>query len=207
MSITISTAKPTTSASSAVRPARNKRRNVKRAATRRCAPRPMSCMMPFIFCARGNADREHQESTRIEYDREAQGGDDSELPHDGNERTGDDQRRAAHAARIAEDDQRGDQGGDQEVHRDLDQAIVEVAHSLAKPITCAHIAAGLLRISCEWLRCCATGPDSRGAVRSLIVVEQHDEHARAEVVADKAADDARARDVAAQLFDRLGEPS
>jgi hypothetical protein len=41
----------------------------------------------------------------------------------------------------------------------------------------------------------------------LIVVEQHDEHARAEVVADKAADDARARDVAAQLFDRLGEPS
>ncbi|MNE42201.1 hypothetical protein D3C80_1363120 [compost metagenome] len=47
----ISTAKPTASHSSAVRPARNRRRKVKRAATTRCMPRPMSCMMPFIFCA------------------------------------------------------------------------------------------------------------------------------------------------------------
>ena len=51
MSITISTAKPTASARSAVSPARNRRRNVKRAATSLCVPRPMSCMMPFIFCA------------------------------------------------------------------------------------------------------------------------------------------------------------
>ncbi|MNO04155.1 hypothetical protein D3C81_2250820 [compost metagenome] len=49
MSITSSTAKPTASASRAVSPARNSRRKVKRAATYLWVPRPMSCMMPFIF--------------------------------------------------------------------------------------------------------------------------------------------------------------
>ncbi|MNR51103.1 hypothetical protein D3C85_1707300 [compost metagenome] len=47
----ISTAKPTASATRAIRPVRNRRRKVKRAATSLSAPRPMSCMMPFIFCA------------------------------------------------------------------------------------------------------------------------------------------------------------
>ncbi len=51
MSITISTPNPTASASSAVRPATNRRRNVYRAATSRWVPRPTSSMMPFIFCA------------------------------------------------------------------------------------------------------------------------------------------------------------
>ncbi|MNT69211.1 hypothetical protein D3C72_2075160 [compost metagenome] len=49
MSISNSTAKPTASASSAVTPARNRRRKVLRAATWRWVPRPMSCRMPFIF--------------------------------------------------------------------------------------------------------------------------------------------------------------
>ncbi|MNG21647.1 hypothetical protein D3C84_1060380 [compost metagenome] len=47
----ISTAKPTASAISAIIPVRNRRRKVKRAAISLSAPRPMSCMMPFIFCA------------------------------------------------------------------------------------------------------------------------------------------------------------
>ncbi|MNC35153.1 hypothetical protein D3C75_836260 [compost metagenome] len=47
----INTAKPTASAISAIIPVRNRRRKVKRAATSLSAPRPMSCMMPFIFCA------------------------------------------------------------------------------------------------------------------------------------------------------------
>ena len=47
--MTISAAKPTASASRAVSPAMNRRRNVHRAATQRDAPRPMSCLMPFIF--------------------------------------------------------------------------------------------------------------------------------------------------------------
>ena len=68
MSITISTAKPTASASSAVSPARNRRRKVKRAATRRCAPRPMSCMIPFIFCAPWLTPMaKTRKGTRIEY--------------------------------------------------------------------------------------------------------------------------------------------
>ena len=40
------------------------------------------------------------------------------------------------------------------------------------------------------------------AARRVAVEQRHDDHARAEVVADQAADDARARDVAAQLLDR-----
>ena len=49
--MTISTAKPTASASSAVSPARNSRRKVSRAADSFEVPRPISCMMPFIFWA------------------------------------------------------------------------------------------------------------------------------------------------------------
>ena len=68
MSITISTANPTASASSAVSPARNRRLNVKRAATSLCAPRPMSCMMPFIFCAPCDTPiAKTRNGTRIEY--------------------------------------------------------------------------------------------------------------------------------------------
>ncbi|MCY1438060.1 hypothetical protein D9M71_542440 [compost metagenome] len=68
MSISISTAKPTTSASSAVTPARNRRRKVLRAATSLWVPRPMSCMMPFIFCAAWDTPMANtRNGTRMEY--------------------------------------------------------------------------------------------------------------------------------------------
>jgi hypothetical protein len=68
MSITSSTAKPTASASSAVKPARKRRRNVKRAATSLGRPRPTSCMMPFIFCAPWLMPIANtRKGTRIEY--------------------------------------------------------------------------------------------------------------------------------------------
>ena len=81
---------------------------------------------------------------------------------------------------------------------------------MAKPIAWMRTAAGLpfaprLRTWRGWPRCSATARGSRCAapVARILVQQRHDDHARLEVVADQAADDARARDVAAQLLGRL----
>ncbi|MNF10669.1 hypothetical protein D3C80_2116820 [compost metagenome] len=51
MSITVSTAKPSASASKAVSPAMNRRLKVYRAATTLCVPLATSLAIPFIFWA------------------------------------------------------------------------------------------------------------------------------------------------------------
>ena len=68
MSITISTAKPTASAQQRREAGQEQAAEGVARGDQRCVPRPMSCMMPFIFCAPWLTPIANtRNGTRIEY--------------------------------------------------------------------------------------------------------------------------------------------
>src|SRR6185369_16796948 len=81
-----------------------------------------------------DADREDEEGNedRERVELEAECGDDAELPDDGDERAGEDERCRANAARVEPDDRRGDRGREAEVEPDLEQAVDEIADQLGE---------------------------------------------------------------------------
>ena len=159
-----------------------------------------------------HADGEDQEGhqDRIGVDLEAEGRHQAQLPQHRHQRAGQDQRGAAHAARVVVDDGRGDDRGEAEIQRHAEQAFDQVADQLGEADDVhAHrrrlaVAGDLVLVADRFdaLRQRAV-VDALAALR-VLVEQRHDDHARLVVVADQAADQPRARDVAAQLFGHCG---
>ena len=83
-----------------------------------CVPRPMSCMMPFIFCAPWLTPiAKTRKGTRIEYGSSSKPKrrHQAQLPDHGHQRAGHHQRGRAQAARVEPDDRGGDQRREAEV--------------------------------------------------------------------------------------------
>ncbi|MNF75202.1 hypothetical protein D3C84_572600 [compost metagenome] len=167
-----------------------------------------------LLRAMGHADGEHQERHQ---DRErievvAQQRHQAQLPGHRDRRAEDHQRRAAHAAGVEVDDRGGDQRGRAEVHHHLHQAIDQVADQLGeadhadldRPLALLARAPGLgvaavLVLGAQLLlQHLGEGVVVDGLAGDRVLLQQrHEDHARLEVVAHQAADDAGAGDVLA----------
>ena len=160
-----------------------------------------------LLRAVADADREDEERNedRIGVELEAEGGDQPELPDDGDERAGDDERGRAQAVRVQPDDDGGDQRRQAEVERDLHQPVDQVADQLGEADHVHPRAAVGLDAAADLLDRVREGAVVDALAGARIDVEQrHDQHRRLEVVADQAADDPGAGDVGAQLLGRGG---
>jgi hypothetical protein len=145
-----------------------------------------------------HADREHEErhEDRVWVELEAQERDQAELPGDGDQRARHDQERAAHAVRVGIQNRRRDQRRDGEESHHLAKPVDQLADDLREADDVDPDVRTFMRAAHFLLE----RARKRGVVDALagprVALEQRNEHhARAEVAADQAADDARARDV------------
>ena len=172
-----------------------------------------------LLRAVGDTDREHEErhQDRERVELEAEQRDQAQLPHHRHQRAGDDQRGAAHAARVRIDDRGGDQRCAAEKHHHLEEPLDQLADQLGEA---DHVNPDLRRLLglhrlverprelvfrpdllVERLRQAVIVDGLAGA--RLLVEQRQEDHARLEVVGDEAADDPGARDVLLQLLDAL----
>ncbi|MCY1519389.1 hypothetical protein D9M68_541390 [compost metagenome] len=139
-----------------------------------------------------------------------------QLPGHCDHRTEDHQRGAAHAAGVEVDDGGGDQRGGAEIHHHLYQAVEQVADQLGETDDAdldrpRALLARHPRRAVEFVlvaQLLFQGAGERVVVHGLagdrvLLQQRHEDHARLEVVAHQAADDAGAGDVHPQLLHAL----
>jgi hypothetical protein len=156
-------------------------------------------LLRTVADADGEHEERHQDRIRVELEAEARH--QPQLPDHGHQRAGHHQRGRAHAAGVQPDDAGGDRRGEAEVEGDLHQAVDQVADQLGEA---DHVHARRT-VGFDPVADFLDRVRQRAVIEALAggrvgVEQRHHQHAGLEVVADQAADDVGARDVAAQLL-------